>query len=233
MKGVNPLLAIVITLLAGLLVGSINAFIVVRLNVNAFIGTLAMTAVLHAIGYWITGSQDVTTGFSQTFLDVGRYRVPFFGVSSAVLFMLGMAIVLFYFLERVPLGRYIYATGANPQAAKLSGIRSDRVMAGSFLVSALLATIVGIVYVAQVGTASLEAGPPYLLPAFSAVFLGATQIVPGRFNVIGTLVAVYLLATGVKGLQLTVAAPWVNDLFVGGALIIAVALAERGRRQSA
>ncbi|OLT12766.1 hypothetical protein BJF78_23790 [Pseudonocardia sp. CNS-139] len=83
----------------------------------------------------------------------------------------------------------------------------------------------------ELGVASYDVGPPYLLPAFSAAFLGATQIRTGRMNVWGTLIAVYLLATGVNGLQLTGAPAYVNNLFQGIALIVAVALAVRTARR--
>ena len=93
--------------------------------------------------------------------------------------------------------------------------------------SGLVAAFAGVVLAAQLGSASPDVGGPYLLPAFSAVFLGATQVFPGRVNVPGTLIAIFLLATGVKGLQLAGAPGYVNDLFNGAALIIAVALAAR------
>lgn len=231
MHGVNALLAILITLCVGLLVGVVNALIVVRLGVNAFIGTLAMTSVLAAGGVWLTNDKDVVSGLSSDFLTVGQWKIPRLGFSTSFLFMLAIAAILWYVLQYTPIGRTLYAAGDNPQAAKLAGVRVSRVYVGSFLTSATLATVVGIIYVSQVGVASLVLAPPYLLPAFSAVFLGATQIVPGRFNVIGTLVGVYVLATGVDGLQLTVHAPWISQMFTGLTLIVAVALSVRGRRR--
>ena len=91
---------------------------------------------------------------------------------------------------------------------------------------------------AKLGTAPVDAGEPYLIPAFAAALFGSTQFKPGRVNVLGTLVAIYMLATGVKGLELLYPNnPWLDDLFQGVALIIAVALsawAPRGRlRRSA
>jgi len=116
-------------------------------------------------------------------------------------------------------------------AARLAGVRVDRIVYGSLVASSLVAGITGVVLAARIGTASPDIGPSYLLPAFSAVFLGSTQIKPGRVNVIGTLIAIYLLATGVKGLQLAGAPSYTDDLFNGAALIIAVALAARSARK--
>jgi ribose transport system permease protein len=96
-----------------------------------------------------------------------------------------------------------------------------------------VAAFAGVVLAAKLGSASPDVGTPYLLPCFSAVFLGATQIRPGRVNVLGTLIAIFLLATGVKGLQLVGVPDYVDDLFNGAALVIAVALAARSYRRKA
>jgi ribose transport system permease protein len=96
--------------------------------------------------------------------------------------------------------------------------------------SSLLASCAGVLLASKLSTATPDLGPAYLLPAFAAAFLGTTQIKPGKFNVLGTLLAIFLLATGVKGLQLAGAADWVTDLFNGLALIIAVGLSLWGAR---
>jgi ribose transport system permease protein len=228
--GMPILGAMAITLLAGLAVGCINAFLVVRLRVDSFIATLGMTSVLLAMGYIVTGSQDVVSGISPGLLKVGRFRVPGLDVQASVLFLIVLAAVIWYVLDRVPFGRYLYAIGDNPRAARLSGLRVDRITAASLIISALLATLIGFALLGQIGVASLNAGAPYLLPTISAIFLGSTQIKPGRMNVPGTLVAIFVLAAGVKGLQLTISAPWVSDLFVGVTLLLAVALAVKDRR---
>jgi ribose transport system permease protein len=98
------------------------------------------------------------------------------------------------------------------------------------VLSAFVAGLAGVIYVAQIGSSSQDAGPPFLLPSFAAALLGATQVKPGRYNVLGTVVAVFLLAIGVKGLQLVGAPNWVGDVFNGAALVIAVALANIRRR---
>ncbi len=104
----------------------------------------------------------------------------------------------------------------------------------ALVISGVLSSLAGIVLTMQLGASSFGAGDPYLLPAYAAAFLGATQIKPGRFNVAGTLVALYLLAIGVKGLQLRYPSiPWIADLFQGLALIIAVALGVVARRKRA
>ena len=142
-----------------------------------------------------------------------------------------IGVAIYILIEYLPVGRYLYASGGNPVAARLAGVRVDRIVYGSLVASSLVAGITGVVLAARIGTASPDIGPSYLLPAFSAVFLGSTQIKPGRVNVLGTLIAIYLLATGVKGLQLAGAPSYTDDLFNGLALIIAVALAARSARK--
>jgi ribose transport system permease protein len=144
-----------------------------------------------------------------------------------------LGIVLWWLLEYTPVGRYLYSIGGNPQAARLAGVRVDRITTSAFALSGVVAAFAGVILAAELGSASPDIGVPYLLPAFSAVFLGATQVFPGRVNVPGTLIAIFLLATGVKGLQLAGAPSYISSLFNGAALIIAVALAARATRRRA
>jgi ribose transport system permease protein len=222
---------IVVALAFGLLVGLANSFIVVKLNVDSFIGTLGMSSILAAGTTWVTGGFQVANGISPHFTAIGQRQ--FLGLQLPVYYMVVLAFILWWLLEYTPVGRYLYSVGGNPQAARLAGIRVGRITTGAFLISGLVAAFSGVLLAAELGSASPDVGTPYLLPAFSAVFLGATQILPGRVNVLGTLIAIFLLATGVKGLQLAGAPGYINDLFNGVALIIAVALAVRSRRRKA
>ena len=224
----SPLLAIVATLAAGAIVGVLNGLVVVGLRVNSFIATLGMSSILTALIFWVSGGQQITTNIPQGFKDLGRTEVA--SIPLPVIYLAVLVLVLWIVMEWRPLGRKLYATGGNPVAARLSGVRTDRLVFLSLICSATIAALAGIVFGARIGSASLTAGPPFLLPAFAAVFLGSTQIRNGRANVLGTLIAVYLLATGVKGLLLVGVPLWVSDLFHGVTLIGAVALAVgRGR----
>lgn len=224
----SPLVAIVATLAAGAVVGVLNGLVVVGLRVNSFIATLGMSSILTALIFWVSGGQQITTNIPQGFKDLGRTEVA--SIPLPVIYLAVLVLVLWIVMEWRPLGRKLYATGGNPVAARLSGVRTDRLVFLSLICSATIAALAGIVFGARIGSASLTAGPPFLLPAFAAVFLGSTQIRNGRANVLGTLIAVYLLATGVKGLLLVGVPLWVSDLFHGVTLIGAVALAVgRGR----
>lgn len=224
-QGFNPFLIIAIVLAIGILVGVINGFVVVRLRVNSFIATLGMSSILAGLAFWVTDGKPIVQGIDPGFLQIGRANV--FGAPIALIYLIILALVVWYVMSRTPAGRYLYATGGNEQAARLAGVRTNKVIFISLTVSALIASLAGIILMAKVGMGSYEIGNSYLLPAFSAAFLGSTQIRPGRMNVLGTLVAVFLLAIGVKGLQLAGVPTFVEDLFNGLALIIAVALAAR------
>lgn len=228
--GHSSLVGAVLVVLGGALIGALNGFVVVRLQVDSFIATLGMSSMLAAAAYWVTNGQQIVTGISPSFVRFGTTR--WFNIPAPVYYMLILALVLWVFLEFRPGGRYLYAVGGNPQAARLAGVRVDRIVFGSMVASATIAAFAGVVLAAKLGTGNPTSGPPYLLPAFSAVFLGATQIKAGRVNVLGTLIAIYLLATGIKGLQLAGAPVFLNDLFNGLALILAVALAARSKRKS-
>ena len=119
------------------------------------------------------------------------------------------------------------------EVARLSGIRVDLVRASTFLASGFLGSVAGVLSVGTLGAADPNSGLNYLLPAFAAAFLGATSIVPGRFNPIGSVIAVYFLVTGITGLSIMGVSTFVQDLFYGGALVIAVALSQvvRGREE--
>ncbi|HEY4826960.1 MAG TPA: ABC transporter permease [Solirubrobacteraceae bacterium] len=229
--GLPASVAIVFTLCSGVLIGLANSFVIVRLGVDSFIATLAASSVLEALMQVINGGEQITQGISSGFTNLANNQI--FSIALPFYYMLVLAAVLWYITEYRQVGRYTYSTGSNAEAARLAGIRTDRLRTMSLVASGVIASLTGIIFLATVGSAAPDAGDPYLLQAFAGAFLGATQIRPGRVNVGGTLIAVYLLATGVKGLQLAGAEVWINDMFTGLALILAVAVAVRSSRQRA
>jgi ribose/xylose/arabinose/galactoside ABC-type transport system permease subunit len=214
--------AIVLTLLAGALVGVINWVLIVRARIPSFIATLGMSSVLIAVIDWISSSQQILN-LPASFGHLGNDQL--FGLQLPVYIMLGVAFVVWYFLERTPAGRGVYAAGEDPDAAALAGVRVSRVILWSAMACAVIAGLAGLLESSQLSTGDPTIGAGYLLPAISAVFLGSTQFRAGRMNVWGTVVAAYVIATGVKGLQLAGLPIWIPDLFNGVALLLAVGLA--------
>jgi ribose transport system permease protein len=222
-KGFGLVPAIVLTLLAGALIGVFNGLLVVRVRIDSFIATLGVSSILLALISWVSSSQQIV-GLGSSFEKLGNTEI--FGLTLPVYLMVGIGLVVWYVLERTPIGRRVYATGGNLEAARLAGVRVAAVVICSLVACATIAAFAGMLVSANLGTGDPTIGPAYLLPAFSAAFLGSTQFRGGRFNVWGTIVAVYVLATGVKGLQLAGAPIWIPDLFNGVALLLAVGLAK-------
>ena len=222
------LAALGVTLLAALAVGVVNAIFVVGIGVNSFITTLGVATVVSGLAIAIFGAETIA-GIPSSFSDPLREEI--FGVDTPVYLAFGLALVLWYFLEHTPTGRYVFFTGEGREAARLAGVRVNRIRFGALVGSALFAWLAGVVLAAQTGAAQATYGNPFLLPAFAAAFLGATTIKVGRPNAWGTVAAVYLLAVGTTGLQLLGAADWVEDVFNGSALVLAVALARLAARE--
>lgn len=209
------------TLALGVLVGSLNAFFVVTIRVNAFISTLAMATILAGLNLLLTGGSLLTVE-SETF---GRLtNVPGSPVQIVILYALVLVFAAWYVLEWTPFGRYLRATGMGRPAALLSGVRTERYLAGSFVVAASLAAFAGFLLASRSGSAPPTLGPEFLLPAYAAAFLGAATIKPGFFNVWGTVVGAFLLAIGSNGLILMGAQTWVANVFNGAALLAAVSV---------
>ena len=225
------LFAVAGAIIVGIIIGLANALVVVKLKVDSFIGTLGMSSILAAVAYMISGGGQEVLPEEGYYPFLNFVRTQWFGISASVYYAAILAVIIWWILEYTPGGRYLYAVGGNPTAARLAGVKVGRIVMLSFVTSAVVATFAGIVYLAQNANAAPDSGANYLLPAFSAVFLGATQIRPGRVNVLGTIVAILLLATGVTGLQLAGAPTYVTQLFNGAALIIAMALAARTARR--
>jgi ribose transport system permease protein len=213
--------AIVAALVVGLAIGSINAFIVVKLGVNSFIATLGMGSILAATQVIVSHNGQPLPPTSTAWNNLTQTTVA--GFQIVVLYLVVLAIFLWWMTAHTPVGRYLYAIGGNTEAARLSGVRIERQTTLALILSATIASLAGVLFSSLNGP-SLNFGGTLLLPAFAAVFLGSTQLTPGRFNVWGTLLAIYVLATGVQGLQLVSGASWLSDMFNGVALIIAVAL---------
>lgn len=222
----NAVISSAIAVAACGVVGFLSGLLVVRFRVNSFIATLGMSQILGATSLWISENRQIAGVFSEKFLSYGRRDIA--GVPIVFVYLIGLALVVWYVLQATPLGRNMFATGSNPEAARLSGVKTDGLVWSSLVVSALIAGLGGVVYGMKIGSYSNSFGPPLLFPAFAAVFFGATQFTR-RPNVWGTLVAVYVLAFGVKGLQLafTSGVYWITPMFNGVALLAAVTLASR------
>lgn len=212
--------AIAVALLSGLVVGAINAFFVVVTEVDSFIVTLGTGTILTGVMLGI--NTQSTGGISQGLIDAMHTRV--LGLPLAFYYGLALTVFVWYLLGHTPVGRYLYFVGSGREVARLSGIRVAHIRAGSFLACSFVAALAGVVLAGWLGASDVSVANSYMLSAFAAAFLGTSIIQPGRFNAWGTLIAVYFLVTGITGLELLGFAGWIEFIFYGASLVLAVAL---------
>jgi ribose transport system permease protein len=217
----------IIAVLACGLIGAVNGFVIIKLRVNSLITTLAASQILLAAVLLLSNNEQLVGKFAPKWSEIGNGKA-ILGIPNDFLFLLVIAIALWFVLEHTPIGRYLLGVGGNAEAARLSGVPVDRMIWGAMTASGFLAGLAGIVYCMRTGVFNATTGQGFLFPAITAVFLGASQL-SRRPNVWGTLIAYFALAFGVQGIRLTTesASVWINPAFQGVALIIAVAIASR------
>ncbi len=219
---------IAVALLVGLVIGIVNGSLVAYVHIDSLIATIGTSTVIGALVLWYSDSATIIAPFPRSVTTA--VNSTWLGLPKVVWYLAVVALVVYFILDHTPLGRYFQALGSNKGAARLVGLNVPRLSVVSLAITGLGAGIAGVVIAVQNGSVSPQTGPGYTLVALSAVFLGSTCIQPGRFNVLGTIIAVYFVALIVNGLTLAGAAAWVNPLFNGSALLIAVALSVAVRR---
>jgi ribose transport system permease protein len=217
----SVLLATLAGIIAALIIGVVNGIVVVVMGIDSFIGTLATGSLVQAFISFVTGDNSINSvKLAGAFSQMSQGTIG--GVIYCVFYALAIAVVLWLFMEHTPTGRRLYATGFNPNAARLADIRVNKLRFCSLLTSAGLAGFAGVMLASSLAAGSPSAGTSYLLPAFASVFVGATIFKHGRFNAWGTIVAVLMLGTGVVGLGLVSAPLWAIEMFTGVVLIAAL-----------
>jgi len=218
----NMWAAIVLAVVVGVVIGVVNGFIVVKLRVSAFIATLGTATIIGAVQTIVSDQTQPLQPSSTLWANLTEYQVG--GIQVIVFYLIVVALFFWWLLDHTPTGRQLYAVGGNPEAARLSGIKVDKWVWVSLIISASLSGVAGVLYCSLSGP-SLTFGSALLLPAYAAAFLGSTQLKPGRFNIWGTVIAVYVLAIGIQGLQYVTGVQWLGDMFNGVALVVAVGFA--------
>jgi ribose transport system permease protein len=221
--------AILIVLLLGCALGLLNGILVEIAEIDSFIATLATGTVLYALALWYTGGRQVIGVLPPAFFAI--YAQQIFGIPIAAFYVLAIAVLLWVMAEYLPIGRCLYAIGANQRAAALNGIPVRRYVIGAFVASGAISALAGIVLAAKLRIGQASVGLEFLLPALVGAFLGSTTIKPGRVNVWGTIVGVAILAVGISGIQQLGGAFYVEPLFNGLTLLLAIGLAGYAQRR--
>ena len=221
--------AVLIVILLGAFTGFLNGLLVEIAKIDSFIATLGTGTVLYAIALWHTGGRQVVGMLPQGFYALNGTMV--FGLPITGIYVLALAFVMWIVLEYLPIGRYIYAIGANPKAAALNGIPVRRFVIGAFVTSGTLAAVAGVLLASKLRIGQASVGLEYLLPALVGAFLGSTTIKPGRVNVWGTMIGVIILAVGIAGIQQFGGSFYVEPLFNGVTLLVAIGIAGYAQRR--
>jgi ribose transport system permease protein len=223
-----PVASLAVLALA-LVFGLLNGILVAVADIDAFVATLGSGTVIYALALWYTGGQQVIGDLPQGFTDLNNRLL--LGLPMPTYYILVLAALLWFLTEHTAMGRKMYTVGANPAAAELNGISTTRYIIGAFMGSSLLTGFAGIILGAKLGIGAASIGQEFLLPALVGAFLGSTTIKPGRVNVLGTLVAVLVLGVGIAGLQHFGSAFFIESLFNGSTLLIALVLAGYAQRK--
>ena len=215
-------LAIVLTLALAVLIGAVTGLAVSRLGLPSLVITLATGTLMSGVVLWYTNGLSINTGISTSLIEFGAGT--WFGIPRSAYVLVVVVAIGWQVLERTPAGRYLRFIGSNRESARLVGVRVERYVMSTFVVSALVSGLAAIALTARNGAANPGDGPGLLFPAIAAAFLGATTVKPGEFNVLGTIVGVFFVAVSVSGLNLAGVEPWVQPVFYGLSLALAVLL---------
>ncbi len=234
LMGMDYRVSILLCLVGGAVIGLANALLVELAQVDAFIATLATGQVIYAITFWHTGGRQITDAAGEraaAFDGLSRWSLG--PVPGPFVIALALGVVLYLVLEHLPVGRYLYAVGANARAAELTGVPRRKYVIGAMVTSGVLTALAGVIVASRAsGVVQSNVGPEYLLPALTAAFLGSTTIRPGRVNAAGTLLGVAVATIGISGLQqLLPGRFYLEPLFNGLTLVAAITIASLASRR--
>ena len=221
--------AVAIVLILGTLTGALNGILVEVARIDSFIATLGTGTILYALALWHTGGRQMVVALPDAFYAINGTFI--FGLPITAYYVLAITLILWVVLDYTPVGRYLYAIGANQRAAELNGIPTRKFVIGAFVTSGFMTAVAGVLLASKLRIGQASVGLEFLLPALVGAFLGSTTIKPGRVNVWGTIVGVMILAVGISGIQQTGGSFWVEPLFNGTTLLIAIGIAGYAQRR--
>lgn len=220
--------SILIVLVVVTVIGLINGLVVTKAKVNSVIATLGMGAIIIGVNYAYSNGAPIATGVPQNFLQISLGKV--FGIiPNNIVTMFVILLILWLIINRLEIGQWIQAVGGNVSAARLSGVRVDRVKILSFVIASISAGITGMLLASLIGSGTTSAADAYLLNAFAAVFLGSATLRDGEFHIIGTFIGVLIIGIGFNGLAIVGVPTFFQYVFQGSILIGAVALSSVAR----
>ncbi|MEL6210504.1 MAG: ABC transporter permease, partial [Pseudomonadota bacterium] len=229
MLGLPWPIAVAVVLMLGAFTGFLNGLLVEIAKIDSFIATLGTGTVLYALALWHTGGRQMVGTLPDGFYALNNTFI--FGLPITGYYLIAITVVMWIVLEYTPIGRYLYAIGANQRAAQLNGIPTRKYVISAFIASGAMTALAGVLLAAKLRIGQASVGLEFLLPALVGAFLGSTTIKPGRVNVWGTVVGVAILAVGISGIQQFGGSFWVEPLFNGVTLLIAIGIAGYAQRR--
>lgn len=226
-SGLPVWLSVIIVILVGGLIGVVNGLIITKLKVNAVVATLGSGSIVVGLNYAYAQGVPIASGLPTAFKEIALGRT--LGVPNNILIMIGVLLFLYIFINFTEWGVQLRATGGNASAARLSGIRVDRIKIIGLGITSMCASITGILLASLIGSGTSAAADGYLMPAFAAVFLGSATLKDGDFHILGTLIGVFFIGIGFNGLAILGVPTFVQYFFRGGILILAVGLSSVAR----
>ncbi len=227
--GVNPVVAILIGLSVGTLIGLLNGALVTMIRIPPFIVTLGTYSIAFALiriytTQTVTNLPPTLTFFGNTFM-IGTTAITYGSILMFVMFL-----IAWFILGSTVWGRYLYAVGDNPEAARLAGISTNRMLIAIYTIAALFYGIAGLLLTARTGVGDPQAGQNSNLESITAVVLGGTSLFGGRGNIMGTLVGALIVGIFRNGLQLMGVQSIYQVLITGILVIVAVSIDQLSHR---
>lgn len=231
--GFLPEYGIVLTILAGLLVGTLAGVVtglgVTKGNVQPFVMTLGMAGIARGLAFIYTGGMPIPV-LNQKFLFIGNGYVLGSLPVPGVIFV-SLVIIAALVLKYTAFGRYVYAIGSNAEAARLSGINVDLNKIAVYAIGGLMSAVAGVLFASQLAVAPPIAGEGYELDSIAAVVVGGADLFGGEGGMFGTFLGAVIIGSLSNILNLTGVSPFVQKLAKGALIIAAVIIKARGRRQ--
>lgn len=222
-------LALAAGLAAGAAAGAFNGALVSRFRLPPFIVTLGSWNIFFALNLWFSGSQSIRSQDVEAAAPLLQWTgsaADFFGarITAGSALMLGLFFLFFYILARTAWGRHIHAAGDDPQAARLAGIQTGRVLFSVYIVAGVICALAGWALIGRIGSVSPQAGMTANLDSITAVVIGGTSLFGGRGAILGTLIGALVVGVFRNGLALAGVDVLWQEFTVGLLVIVAVAL---------
>ena len=224
--GMPILLAVFIGLAFGAIIGLINGFFVAKVGLNPFVTTLSGLSIYRGLTLIITGGQNIAS-LPRAFRAIGQTR--FFGVQTPIIIALSLILIGEILLRNSRFFRQVYYIGGNEKAARLSGIRVDRMKMLSYVLTGLFAAMAGVVMTSRLGAASVTAGTGMELRVITAVIIGGASLQGGEGSVLGSFLGILLMGLILNAMNLLGVSVYWQTFVVGATLLTAVVIDQLGK----